>query len=157
MVKKLSAGDYVSIEKKFGDPRSEKLFATIIFSANYPITTSDKSNSWTNRMIRIPFTVPHKVIPGYEKRFQTPEEFSGILNKALAGIQRVLKDGQFIKTDRTEMAKEEFKVSNDPIQRWLNNNCTLDFKVEGKLARFDPEIFWKRYETEVEKVGKSAF
>ena len=155
LLKKLSAGDPISIEKKFGDARSEQLFATSLHSANYNIQSEDKSSGHLSRLIRIPFIVSHEgqEVRLIEKGFTTPTELSGILNRALAGVQRLLKTGQFISTERTAMAKEEFKVANDPVLKWLDDNCvtdketfrTLNGNTELYQQRIDPARIWKRY------------
>ena len=151
LIKKLSAGDSVSIEKKGVDPRTEKLFATIVYSANYDVKTADLSSGWEARMIRIPFDNSHEghAIAKYEKRFTTDEELSGILNKALEGIRRLLKENRYIQTERTKQSKTSFVVANNPIIKWIDENLITDqyvrHKGQDKLARYHPVKFYNAY------------
>ena len=147
-IKKLSAGDPIQIERKNAHPRMEVPFATMLYSANYDVKTADLSSGWESRLIRIPFNVQHldKAIVGYENRFTTDEELSGILNKALAGIQRLLREHKYIRTKRTEDAKASFIISNNPVMDWIENNCLLDQEMlhqgELKPARYAIEKFY---------------
>lgn len=151
LIKKLSAGDLISIERKGCHPRMETLFATIMYSANYDVKTADLSSGWESRMIRIPFKVEHINSPiiKYENRFTTDGELSGILNKALTGIQLLLKENTYIKTKRTEEAKQKFVIANNPIRKWIDENLVMDqailYKGESKLARYNPIKFYNAF------------
>lgn len=167
MIKKLSAGDPLSIEKKGAHPRTERIFATILYSANYDITTIDESTGWLSRMIRIPFNQSHI---GHARRdivaeLTTDKELSGILNRALINLRLLLETGDFIKARRVEHAKQQFEIANDHVLDWINKNLELnqyitfgDADDEPKLARHDPMKFFNAFKKQTEsKIDRPEF
>ena len=77
----------------------------------------------------LPFTKQHKgdtAIRNYLDKLTTPTELSGLLNHALAGIQRVLSKGNFTKTDSTADAAEQYRLENNSVARFIDKCIVTD-------------------------------
>lgn len=164
LIKKIAAGDPIAIEKKFVDERTERVFATLLYSANYNVKNQDKSDGIYTRMIRIPFTVSHKDNPqrGVADAFKTTSELQGVFKKSIDGVLNVLRNGNFTKSERVREALEDYKVANDPVMDWCEKNLVTDHEIlfNGRtvLARYNPEKFLNTYRTTTgDKIDKVVF
>lgn len=128
--KKLTGGDLVTGEEKFNDPFSFRNTAKLIFSANDPPNISDESNAMYRRLLLMnfptEFTDPGK--PGPDKREQSellaeiasPEELSGILNRAVEALADVFDRGGFSQSESTEQVREQYKRASNPVYAFCN-------------------------------------
>lgn len=161
VLKKLSAGDPINIEKKYGDARTEDLFATSLHSANYDVKTKDKSSGHLSRLLRIPFTVSHEGnrVIGIEEKYTTDGELSGILNKALEGMRLLLEKNEWILSTRVEEEKETFRIANDPVLTWCEEYLALgQVDKNGNPIRTTAQRILNAYNDNAKaKVGRNNF
>lgn len=122
--KTLTGGDPLYVEKKFKDGRTMDHFCRLIFSANEPPRSSDHSEGFFDRWIVIPFTNSFR---GSQKelsrsdldsRLASPTELSGLLNRALEVLPRVLREG-LSSSPSLEGARAEFQFKTDPAGEWI--------------------------------------
>ncbi|KJR41248.1 phage/plasmid primase, P4 family, partial [Candidatus Magnetoovum chiemensis] len=117
------------------DPFSFTPFARHIYSANEIPRSYDKTYAYYRRWIIIPF----------EKRFDgkkadlnliskliRPTELSGLLNLAITGVRRVLKNHEFTERDSVKQALERYERDNDNVTEYLKDMCLFgsDYKVK---------------------------
>lgn len=151
-IKKISAGDPISVENKYVDERTETLFCTMFYSANYDVRNKDKSDGIYSRMIRIPFKVSHKDNPerNLSDKFKEEKELQGIFRSSIRAVIDVLEKGQFTKSDRVKQELQDFMIKNDPIMDWCDNNLALDQEDyrnnQYVEARYDPQRFHHSYQ-----------
>jgi P4 family phage/plasmid primase-like protien len=128
--KQITGGDPVVAEYKFKDSFDFVPFARLIFSANQPPQSKDATDAFFQRWQVLHFT---NVFRGTLKelsseslmlRLTAPAELSGVLNKALEALPRVLGGGLTC-TDSMREAHEEFWKATDPLSIWLVQN-TID-------------------------------
>jgi putative DNA primase/helicase len=116
----------VRAQHKYGQPFHFVNFAKLIFSANEVPPTRDKTYAFYRRWILIFFHVrfgdcglPRDV--NILEKITTPEELSGILNWALEGLKRLLKQGDFsFRVSVAETEKQYERLSN-PIGTFLSD------------------------------------
>ena len=106
-----TGGGYISAEKKFGDQFLFKNYAKLAFACNkIPDVKDSNDEAYFNRWIVIEF---NRVIEEENKdkqlgnRMATSEELSGLLNFALEGLDRLLKNQSFsydMDTNETKLA-----------------------------------------------------
>lgn len=121
--KKLTGGDMIEAEYKFGANFSFSPFARLIFSANKPPRSDDDSDGFFRRWLVIPFkrtfeasdTLPQHVL---QAQLADPQELSGVLNKALKALPGIRCNGLTQSASMREAATE-FRQETDPMAAWL--------------------------------------
>jgi len=116
-----TGGGYMTAEYKFGDPFKFLNFAKHIFATNKipslkEIDVDDEAyyDRW------MPFPFDNKVEKSEQDRFliqkiTTKKEMSGLLNWALDGLKRLLKNGKFSFDKSTTEIKEIMDRHGDPL------------------------------------------
>src|SRR5580704_9739521 len=99
MFKSLTGGDSIPAERKFKDAFDFTPFARMLFSANQPPLSHDASDAFFQRWLVLPFTQVYRGTKQevsrieLDARLSAPAELSGVLNKAVAALPEVLKNG----------------------------------------------------------------
>jgi len=132
--KALTGFDTVTGERKFQESFDFVSYARLVFSANHPPRSKDASHAFFRRWYPFPFgrtfgadAIPREVL---DAELSSPQELSGLLNKALAALPRLAR-GHFTETASVKQAWEEFRATTDPLAVWLDHN-TID----------DPSSVW---------------
>lgn len=120
-IKKLIGNDYLSGEIKGGATFKFLSYARCLFSCN-EMPTCDSDDAFFDRFIIIPFTKQFSKNPVYEKELNdalsSPEELSGLLNKALLALPSVIEKG-IQSTESMKAAHSVIVEENDPLQGWF--------------------------------------
>lgn len=115
------AGDSLCFERKFKDPIFAVPTAKIIIATNSKPRFNDRTRGMWRRILLIPFD---KVVAD-EDQIKTladnlKTELPGILNWALAGLQRLNKQGGFTVPQRAAGLLEEYRRESDPARAFLS-------------------------------------
>jgi len=120
-------------------------FAVHVYSANQLPITYDKTLAFFNRwgMIDFPFTFYSKAEydklgdidkknarigdPDIVRKMTTPDELSGLLNWALEGLSRLLKQGTFSTGDTTQDIKNRWIRKSDSFAAFCMDHIKVDF------------------------------
>lgn len=120
-IKKLIGNDYLSGEIKGGATFKFLSYARCLFSCN-EMPTCDSDDAFFDRFIIIPFTKQFSKNPVYEKELNealsSPEELSGLLNKALQALPNVIEHG-IRPTQSMKAALEIVIEENDALAGWF--------------------------------------
>ena len=149
MFKILVGGDRITVERKHKDPFEFNNYARLLFSANELPRSQDRTYAFYRRWIIIPF----------EKTFtddnadknllkKLKDELPGILNLALDGLKKLKVDGQFIETEKTIQAKEEYKKQNDSVAAFIDERV-----IESTDAFLTKQSFYREYKDWCENAG----
>lgn len=112
-IKKLSGGDMISAEKKYGSTYQFKPFVKVVVSSNFfPVSSNDPTFGAMRRIFLVPFQ--HQITDSEEDislMDKLKEELPGILNLAMAGLRRLIKNNYTFSYDGSKawkgiMAKE---------------------------------------------------
>lgn len=121
ILKRLSGGDSVMAQHKFGHPFEFINYAKLIYAMNDPPEIRDKSDAMWNRMIHITF--PNKFLdidintdPHILDKLTTPEEISGLFNWAMEGLKRLKTNGKFSYNKTVEENREAYERKSDPVK-----------------------------------------
>ena len=145
--KRISAGEVVKGERKYGDKLNFFPDCTLVFSANEIPRTNDTSYGYYRRWSFFAFdrkfseTADEDV--DLSNKLTTPEELSGILNLAWIGYHNLEKEGGFKESDRSKVIKTEYKESNDVIAAFVNE-AIIDTPA-SRVTRSDLYNFFKTY------------
>lgn len=114
-----TGGGYITAEYKFGDSFQFMTFAKNIFSTNkIPNVKDINDDAYYERWIPLCFDnqIPKKEQDKFLfEKLTTKEELSGILNWALEGLNRLLKDGKFNYNKNSEETKLIMQRQNNPL------------------------------------------
>lgn len=129
--KSITGGDPIRAERKNKDPFAFVPYARLVFSANDPPATRDSSTAFFDRWEIIPFqrrlrgTVEERDQEQLLREMTTPEELSGLLNRALDGLELLRSTGRFVSTAAVEGAAVEFRRTVDSVAAFLEEECTV--------------------------------
>lgn len=159
--KALTGGDRINAERKFQDSFEFVPYARLLFSANQPPQSKDPSPAFFRRWLVIPFnrTFEGREIVSREvldARLADPAELSGVLNKALAALPGLRKNG-FTESPSMKAAWDEFRQTTDPVAVWLDRET-----VEDREAWISKRDLFRAYneaskETETSYVSDNTF
>ncbi len=127
--KALTGNDTIDAQKKFLDSFNFKNYAKLLYSANTLPKTDDDSYAFYRRwiLINFPNTFEGKQCdPHLLKKLTTPEELSGMLNYALEGLFRLLKNNGFSYSKTVEQTREQYKTLSDPIYSFVQEFIGTD-------------------------------
>jgi len=105
----------------------------LIVLANRLPPVRDSTNAWWERVTVLEFPVsipPEKQVPNIEETWLNDrEERSGIINWALEGLKRLLKNKRFTETEALKQKIEEYQRWSQPVQYFINKYCAFDIKL----------------------------
>lgn len=150
--KMLTGGDTVYGEKKFKDYFPFKNYAKLLFSANTFPEVNDSTYAFWRRWILLNF--PNKFEGEKQNKdiilkLTEEEELSGLLNKAIKGLQRLLERGRFEETISVKEVKEEWKKKSDSIYSFV-----MERIVKEKGASVEKDKVYRAY---VEYCNEAGF
>lgn len=142
-IKRITGGDTLRIEQKYGMPFDYEPFARCIFSCNTFPTSNDKSQALKNRFIIVPFLNSFKenaqLKYEIESKLSDPLELAGVLNKALKALPILLRE-EFDSCKQFVVKSREILESNDSLPQWLN-----DYTIEDKDQKIPVEELHEAY------------
>ena len=126
LFKTLVTGDRVTAERKFGQPFTFRSHARMLYSANKLPPSNDRTHAFYRRWIILPFTRTFegtKDDKTLRSRLTTPDEISGIFNRALWGLKRLFTREQFTEPESVRQALAQYKIENDTVAAFVSECC----------------------------------
>lgn len=122
-LKKLFTGESLLVERKGERPFVLKPYAKMIFSMNDIPKSYDKSDGFYSRLMFIPFNAKFETTdddfdPNIADKIMTDDAMSYLLNRAINGAQRLMKNGGFTRPAVVEKAMNEYKKHNSIVLQW---------------------------------------
>lgn len=161
LFKMLLGGDLINAQRKHRDPFKFINYAKLIYSANELPKTDDLSPAFFRRwiLIKFPNTFPEnskKCDPHILDKLITEDELSGFLNWSLKGLQRLLKQGHFTKTQPRAEIESEWIRQTDSLAAFVKENVKV--KIGECISK---ELFFELYtaycsENESDAITKSS-
>jgi len=130
--------DRIKAQRKFGQPFYFTNYSKQIFTMNRLPSTYNDSKAFFDRVYLVPFTktfegpnrIPREQIIAL---LTNPTELSGILNFALDGLDRLLKNGEFTGSISADEMAKYYALLSDPVEAWVEN-CTIS-DVNGEVEK----------------------
>jgi len=144
--KEATGDDWVRIEAKFMSPFKTRLYLKHIFMANEVPRSEDNTDAYFDRFMFVLF--PHQFGIGdgtkaadhsREEKLSTPAMLSGVLNWALAGLERLMKnDGFSHQADLSDRIRvhEQFTAPMDVIEEVATKLCIRSPAFRMKMSQF---------------------
>lgn len=148
MIKKLSESKLVSARHPYGKKKFtfRQLAMPILSSNGYP-NTDDISTGMMRRAYVIPFD--RQFTPDEDNKALFPQiwetEMSGVLNRAIQGLQRLIERGGFLEPEDCVKARQDFFAHANPLYAFFKD-CTLkDPDAEMTVKKFrETYAFWAK-------------
>ena len=146
VIKKLTGNDESPAEFKYKTPFKFRNFAKLIFSCNEIPQTDDMTDAFFRRLIIINFTqqfLAERDDPHILEKIVTEEEFSGLLNKLLKRLPRVISEGIRPTTNETmKETYEKYKLGSNPIEFFRDKALTV---IEATGNRITKDLMYQSY------------
>lgn len=139
-LKILTGNDNITSWVKFKDGKSFTNRAKMIFSCNVIPKTYDDTLAFWRRMLIIDFTNifsegdQSKTDPHIINKLIIPQELSGLFNKALDGIDRIIQNMSFTNIMNIEETRKKYLSRSNPIQDFAET-CLERGTIEDTLTR----------------------
>jgi len=136
--KTIVSGDSIDAERKFKSTFSFTPYAKLIFSANEIPHSSDNTFAFYRRWCIIPFNNKfegEKADVNLLLKLTTPEELSGLLNRALQGLIRLIDNNGFTEPKSVLEAKNHYRKASDSAYSFLVESITPEPEKYIKKAR----------------------
>lgn len=130
-LKKISAGNTIMVEHKGERPYKLTPYATHIYSANEIPRSFDKTDGFYRRWMVIPFNATFSADdedydPMIFDKITTDTALSYMLNIAIRGAQRLLRNGHFTEPQSVKDALEAYKADNSTTLSWVEDKELTD-------------------------------
>jgi putative DNA primase/helicase len=152
--KMVTGGDLITAERKFGQPFTFRNRATMVFSANEPPSSADLTDGFFSRLIIVPFT-KLQLTHGQEDpevEHDLHSELDGVLVKAVAGLNRVMKNSAFTISRSVRTATDDYRQQADPVRAFVDDR--LDVVAGSREKR---SLIYHEYKAWCEDNGRHAF
>lgn len=120
LLKQLTGGDMISSRLMHSQKDVKFMnFAKLIFLANKIPGTYENDDAYFER-VKL-FNFPHVFKKGVDRdeyileKISTSEEFSGLFNRAVEALRKLLERGDFTTTKSSEELKDEYITKSNPI------------------------------------------
>lgn len=125
-LKKMIAGNSITVENKGEKGYTTELYATHIYSANEIPRSFDKTDGFYRRWIIIPFNARFSVNdedydPMIGDKITAPTALSYLLNIGIRGAQRLIRNGRFTEPQIVKDALEAYKSDNSTVLSWIED------------------------------------
>lgn len=148
MFKMVTGRDRILAQMKYQNPFYFWNTSKLIFSANQPPETKDHGLEYFKRWRLIEFPNQFGGDGEEEKKdilseLLTPEEMSGCFNWAIAGLKRLLKNGEFTSVPDIEDTRRIYLMQSSDIEKFLSEktNDGQEFTV-GKTEIYQGYVEW---------------
>jgi putative DNA primase/helicase len=136
LFKSLVTGEMISGEYKFRGRFDFEPYAKLLFSCNKMPQTPDDTDAFFRRWLILAFPNQFladntKTDPNLKEKLTTPEELSGILNWALEGLQRLLKQGKFSIGETVEQTRDRYTLLSNPVRAFAESRLDI---APGKIV-----------------------
>jgi len=131
--KMLTGGDLIYAERKFKGHFPFVNYAKLIFSCNKIPESRDDTTAFYRRwvLINFPYTFEgDDADTNILNKITTEDEMSGLLNWALAGLDRLLLNGRFSYSHTTEDIRQDYIKKSNPVLAFVEDSVEPDPKGE---------------------------
>ncbi len=136
--KMLTGRDLIHAEHKFQQGFTFENYAKLLFSANRVPEVHDDSDAFFRRWLILVFPkqfINEKADPHLLEKLTTEEELSGLLNKALTALKRLLERGCFTSSKTVDSIREDYKRKSSPVAAFVFD-C-LETDVDSFIIKKD--------------------
>lgn len=140
ILKKLTAGNSVNAEKKYGNPFDFSNYSKLLFSANNIPRIKDKTGAVMSRLIIVPFNATFtKDDPDFDPYIkykliqQEPMEY--LVRIGIEALKRILENKAFTKSKAVDVQLDEYEKNNNPILLFFDEDVKIENEPTNSVYR----------------------
>lgn len=142
-LKQIVSGDSVEAERKHEPSFSFRPYVRIIASTNKLPRLQDHSDGFARRAIFITFNRKFtESEQDKQRKSKLLAELPGILNWAVAGLQRLMERGAFTIPASSKAAVEQYRMNSDPVRQFAESFLQ---KATDKSQKVASGLLYDRY------------
>ena len=125
------------VPRKYRDPIEFQPFARLLASAARVPRSVDNSLGYLRRWLAVPFDTTldeTNLDPALLEKLTTPDELSGLLNRAVRAYRQVLEKGALTESEKMVRAKHEFDQASDSTRLFLDE-CVEESSPYDEIDR----------------------
>ena len=125
--------------RKYRNPIEFQPFTRLLASADRVPRSADNSLGYLRRWLAVPFdtTLDDTTLdPALLDKLTTPEELSGLLNRAVAEHRRLLEGGRLTESEKMAASKNKFDQASDSTRLFLEE-CVEESSPYDEINRTD--------------------
>lgn len=151
MFKALASGEPVPARLPYGEPFTVVRYAKLMFNCNELPREVEQTDAFFRRFLLVPFDV---TIPPEEQDKELPakiiaEELSGVFNWVLDGLQRLLKQKGYTKSQAVNDALDQYRRRSDSVRGFIEEE-----NLAPSTADHVPlKDFYQRYRSHCQEGG----
>ena len=135
LFKQIVGGDEIAIERKYGQPFNDTVFATLMFSANTLPRTPDTTQGFYRRLCIVPFNADLSrvsLVDGMNFKDNLMKDLEYIAYKSVQAIHNVLtKTHSFTEPDSVKNLMKDYKIENSSVLSWISAKKITDVKIKS--------------------------
>lgn len=136
MIKKITSGERITVEKKYEHPFQFKPYARLIFAMNKLPRIYDDSYAFKRRLRIIRF---NKIFRPAERdrslESKLLKELSGIFNWAVEGLIRLAKNGDFLEPKEYQDQTGKFINQSNQLSLFIKQECLIEPNNEINISK----------------------
>lgn len=140
--KMITGNDPITAERKYQQKFTFKNYAKLIFSTNKAPETKDDTTAFWRRWIILSCSnrfLGSKCDPKILEKITTEEEMSGLLNYALEGLSRILKNGGFSQNEDIEQMRAQYIRKSNSAKAFIEEK--LEPENDPKAFIIETELY----------------
>ena len=140
----ISSNSIITIDKKYCQPYKSKINAKFWIASNHVIRTDQKGDEWMSRLLILQFDnhfVGDKANTFMERLVTTTSAKEYLLKLAVDGYNRVIEKGQFTVSETSNKALINYRLVNDNVYKWLEDNKGILLKPTNLNNKTVDEIY----------------
>ena len=125
------------VPRKYRDPIEFQPFTRLLASAARVPRSADNSLGYLRRWLAVPFDTTldeTNLDPALLEKLTTPDELSGLLNRAVSEHRRLLESGRLTESEKMARAKHEFDQASDSTRLFLDE-CVEESSPYDEIDR----------------------
>jgi len=160
--KKLVSGEPVEARLPYGKPFILSNYARLAFNGNDLPHGVEHSDGFFRRFLVIPFTVtipPDRRNPNLAREI-IANELPGVMNWALAGLQRIIKQGAFSPCRASDEAVATYRLESDSVALFIaDENLEADTTMGGAFTLREMYASYRTFcvECGYKSLGRNTF
>lgn len=124
--KKIVTGNRIKAERKGQDPFEFNPYIKLLFSANDIPRMKDKTGAVLRRLVIIPFNASFSkdaedYDPFIKYKLIEQESIEYLIQLGIQGLQRIIANNQFSKSDKVQKQMDEYEEENNPIIAFISD------------------------------------
>ena len=119
--KQLVSGEPVDARLPYGEPFTLTNYGKLIFNCNQLPTSVENTHAFFRRFLIIPFevTIPKEKQDKKLAQKIIKSELSGVLNRVLEGLKRILEQESFTESDSSDLLLNNYKKESDSVAQFI--------------------------------------